>query len=99
MPQDQPLLALERIGTDAAGPYPSAIADSCKEGLLSRAHTRYITKHLQQGIDSDHFRVKRAMMRVGGFHSFHTARRTICGLEFLLWLRESFGFSGAWTVR
>ncbi|WP_456686727.1 DDE-type integrase/transposase/recombinase, partial [Bradyrhizobium sp. P5_C11_2] len=58
----------------------------------------YVTKHLQQGIESDHFRVKRAMPRVGGFRSFHTARRTICGFEAMLWLRKGFGFAGAWTV-
>jgi hypothetical protein len=43
--------------------------------------------------------MKRAMPRVGGFRSFNTARRTICGFEAMLWLRKGFGFSGAWTVR
>ena len=57
------------------------------------------TKHLQQGIESDHFRVKRPMPRVGGFRSFHAARRTIQGFEAMLWLRKGFGFAGAWTVR
>ena len=56
------------------------------------------TKHLQQGIESDHFRVKRPMPRIGGFQSFHTARRTIRGFEAMLWLRKGFGFAGAWTV-
>ena len=37
MLQDQPLLAPDRIGTDGAGTYPPAIAESCKEGLLPRA--------------------------------------------------------------
>ena len=59
----------------------------------------YVTKHLQQGIESDHFRVKRAMPRIGGFQSFLTARRTIQGFEAMLWLRKGFGFAGAWTVR
>jgi IS6 family transposase len=48
----------------------------------------YVTKHLQQGIESDHFRVKRPMPRIGGFQSFHTARRTIRGFEAMLWLRK-----------
>ena len=99
MLQDQPLLAPNRIGTDGAGPYPSAIAESRDEGLLPRTPIHHVTNHLQQGIESDHFRVKRATPRVGGFHSFHTARRTICGFEAMLWLRKGFGFSGAWTVR
>ena len=58
----------------------------------------YVTKHLQQGIESDHFRVKRPMPRIGGFQAFHTARRTIQGFEAMLWLRKGFGFAGAWTV-
>ena len=44
------------------------------------------------------FRVKRPMPRIGGFQSFHTARRTIRGFEAMLWLRKGFGFAGAWTV-
>ena len=99
MLQDQPLLAPDRIGTDGAGPYPPAIAKSREQGLLPHTPVHYVTKHLQQGIESDHFRVKRAMPRVGGFRSFNTARRTICGLEAMLWLRKGFGFSVAWTVR
>ncbi len=59
----------------------------------------YVTKHLQQGIESDHFRVKKNMPRIGGFQSFATARRTIKGFEAMLWLRKGFGFAGAWTVR
>jgi transposase, IS6 family len=98
MLQDQPLLAPDRIGTDAAGPYPPAIAEAKKGGLLARTPLHYVTKHLQQGIESDHFRVKKNMPRVGGLQSFNTARRTIQGFEAMLWLRKGFGFSGAWTV-
>jgi hypothetical protein len=39
------------------------------------------------------------MPRIGGFRSFHTARRTIQGFEAMLWLRKGFGFAGPWTVR
>ena len=95
----EPLLAPDRIGTDSAGTYPPAIAESRKEGLLPRPPTHYVTKHLQQGIESDHFRVKKNMPRIGGFQSFNTARRTIQGFEAMLWLRKGFGFAGAWTVR
>ncbi|GJD66964.1 IS6 family transposase ISMtsp1 [Methylobacterium frigidaeris] len=79
MLQDQPLLVPDWICTDGVGPYPPAIVESRKEGLLLCAPTHHVTKHLQQGIESDHFRVKRVMPRVGGFRSFHTARRTIQG--------------------
>ncbi len=71
---------------------------SAQAGLLARTPLHYVTKHLQQGIESDHFRVKKNMPRIGGFQSFGTARRTIQGFEAMLWLRKGFGFAGAWTV-
>jgi transposase, IS6 family len=96
--QDEPLLSPDRIGTDAAGPYPPALTATRKAGLLARTPVHYVTKHLQQGIESDHFRVKKPMPWVGGFQAFHTARRTIQGFEAMLWLRKGFGFAGTWTV-
>ncbi|MCK2057258.1 IS6 family transposase [Methylobacterium sp. 37f] len=96
---DQPLLAPDRIGTDGASIYPPAIVAVRTDGLPACTPTHYVTKQLQQGIESDHFRVKQPMPRVGGFHSFNTARRTTCGFEAMLWLRKGFGFAGAWTVR
>ena len=57
-----------------------------------------MTKHLQQGIESDHFRLKKNVPRVGCFQSFNTARRSIQGFEAMLWLRKGFGFAGPWTV-
>src|SRR3954463_10080623 len=98
MLQEEPLLSPDRIGTDGAGSYPPAIAAARKDGLLARTPAHYVTKHLQQGIESDHFRVKRPMPRIGCFQAFHTARRTIQGFEAMLWLRKGFGFAGAWTV-
>ena len=65
----------DRIGTDGAGPYPPAITAARKDGLLPHEPLHYVAKHLQQGIESDHFRVKRPMPRIGGFQSFHTACR------------------------
>src|SRR3954454_16988104 len=69
-----------------------------KPGSWRAPPVHYVTKHLQQGIESDHFRVKRPMPWVGCFQSFQTARRTIQGFEAMLWLRKGFGFAGAWTV-
>src|SRR4051812_15576725 len=93
--EGQPLRAPDRIGTDAAGPYPPAIAATHKAGLLARTPVHYVTKHLQQGIESDHFRVKKNMPRIGGFRSFHTARRTIQGFEAMLWgLSQRFSAHG-----
>ncbi|UDL94065.1 IS6 family transposase [Lichenihabitans sp. PAMC28606] len=92
------LLSPDRIGTDGAGTYPGAIAAARTEGRLARDPIHYVTKHLQQGIESDHFRLKKNMPRAGGFHSFNTARRSIQGFEAMLWMRKGFGFAGPWTV-
>jgi transposase, IS6 family len=59
----------------------------------------YVTKHLQQGIESDHFRVKKNMPKVGGFRSFNSARKSIAGFEAMLRLKKGFGFTGQWSVR
>jgi transposase, IS6 family len=98
MLKDQPLLAPDRIGTDGAGPYPPAITAARKDRILPQEPLHYVSKHLQQGIEGDHFRVKRPMPRIGGFQSFRTALRTIRGFEAMLWLRKGFDFAGAWTV-
>ena len=98
MLKDGPLLSPDRIGTDGAGTYPGAITAARNEGRLARDPVHHVTKHLQQGIESDHFRLKKNMPRVGGFQSFNTARRSIQGFEAMLWLRKGFGFAGAWTV-
>ena len=77
---------------------PTSHQGCLESGLLARTPLHSVPKHLQQRIESDHFRVKRPMPRVGGFQSFPTARRTIQGFEAMLWLRKGFGFAGAWTV-
>ena len=64
----------------------------------SQNPVHYVTKHLQQGIESDHFRVKKNMPKIGGFQSFKTARRTIAGFVAMPWLKKGFGFSGDWTA-
>ena len=77
MLKDGPLLSPDRIGTDGAGTYPGAIAAARKEGRLARDPVHHVTKHLQQGIESDHLRLKKNMPRVGGFQSFGSARRSL----------------------
>lgn len=98
MLKDEPLLAPKKVGTDGATTFPSAIKTAVNDGLLDPDPVHYVTKHQQQGIESDHFRVKKNMPKIGGFQSFNTARRTIAGFEAMLWLRKGFGVSGGWTV-
>ena len=77
MLKDEPLLSSAKIGTDGANTFPSAIKTSVDGGLLQPNPVHYVTIHLQQRIESDHFRVKKNMPKIGGFQSFKTARRTI----------------------
>ena len=98
MLKDEPLLSPGKIGTDGANTFPSTIKQSLDKGHLRPDPVHYVTKHLQQRIESDHFRVKKNMPRIGGFQSFHTARRTIAGFEAMLWLKKGFAFAGQWTV-
>jgi transposase-like protein len=98
MLKDEPLLSPGKIGTDGANTFPSTIRAAVDDGHLHPDPVHYVTKDLQQGIESDHFRVKKNMPKIGGFQSFDTARRTIAGFEAMLWLRKGFGFSGEWTV-
>src|SRR4051794_23229580 len=57
MLQEEPLLSPDQIGTDGAGAYPPAITAARKDGLLPRTPVHYVTKHLQQGIESPPSRV------------------------------------------
>ena len=98
MLKDDPLLAPDRIGTDGASIYPATISEAVKAGMLQDGPTHYVTKHLPQAIESDHFHVKKNMPKIGGFQSFQTAHRTIAGFEAMLWLKKGFGFVGEWTV-
>ena len=47
------------------------IAATWKDGLLPLTPVHYVTKHLQQGIESGHLRVNKNMPRIGGFQLFH----------------------------
>ncbi|KZM38794.1 transposase [Labrenzia sp. OB1] len=99
MLRDAPLLSPGKIGTDGAGTFPPTIGDAVNVGLLASRPVHYVTKHLQQGIESDHFRVKKNMPKVGGFRSFNSARKSIAGFEAMLWLKKGFGATGQWSVR
>lgn len=58
MLKDEPLLSPGKIGTDGANTFPSTIKTAVEDGLLHPGPVHYVTKHFQQGIESDHFRVK-----------------------------------------
>ena len=78
---------------------PTAILEAAKAGLMPGKPKHRVSKHLQQGIESDHFHVDKNMPKNGGFQSFASAKRTIAGFEAMLWLKKGFGFTGEGTVR
>jgi hypothetical protein len=80
----------DRIGASGAGTYQPAIVTARNNGLLARSPIHYVTKHLQQGVESDHFRLKN-MPRIDGFRSLHTVRRVIQGFGAMLWLHRASG--------
>jgi transposase, IS6 family len=98
MLKDEPLFSAAKIGMDGSNTLPSAIRTPADDGHLHPDPVHYVTKHLQKRIESDHFRVKKNMAKIGGFHSFKTTPRTIARFEAMLWQRKGFGFSGAWIV-
>ncbi|MBP2444292.1 IS6 family transposase [Rhizobium leguminosarum] len=77
MLKDEPLLSPGKIGTEGANTFPSTIKTSVEEGLLHPGPVHYVTKHLQQGIESDYFRVKRTCRKSVGFdHSIQPGERS-----------------------
>jgi len=68
------------------------------EHILSDSCQHETRKLLQQGIESDHFRLKKVMARNGCFQSFNTARKTLKGHEAILWIKKRLGVKGKWTI-
>ena len=60
--------------------------------------THRVSKRLQQGIESEHFHVKKNMPQIGGFQWFASAKRSIAGIEAKLWLKKGLGFADEGTV-
>ena len=93
------LFAPSSIGTDGASVFPQTLETMVDEGILPKKHKHHVTKILQQGIESDHFRLKKNIPKNGCFQTFQTARRTLKGYEAMLWLKKGFGWIGEWTVK
>lgn len=92
------LFAPTHIGTDKANPFPKTIQTMKKEHILSNSCQHATGKSLQQGIESDHFRLKKVMAKNGCFQSFNTARKTLKGYEAMLLIKKGLGFKGKWTI-
>lgn len=69
------------IGTDKHASYPEAFAASVKEKVLPVDCKLRRVKYLNNGIEQDHRAIRRGWRAMQCFRSFHTAERTLEGVE------------------
>jgi transposase-like protein len=69
------------IGTDKHASYPEAFAASVKERVLPADCKLRRVKYLNNVIEQDHRAIRRRWRAMQCFRSFHTAERTIEGVE------------------
>jgi transposase, IS6 family len=69
------------IGTDKHASYPEAFAASVQEKVLPRGCKLRRVKYLNNVIEQDHRAIRRRWQAMQCFCSFHTAERTIEGIE------------------
>jgi IS6 family transposase len=69
------------IGTDKHASYPEAFAISMKEKVLPIDCKLRRVKYLNNIIEQDHRAIRRRWLAMQCFRPFHTAERTIEGLE------------------
>ena len=77
-----------RIGTDKHASYPEVFASSVKEKILPADCKLRRVKYLNNIIEQDHRAIRRRWRAMQCFRSFHTAERTIEGVEALHMLRK-----------
>src|SRR5919112_4818575 len=76
------------IGTDKHASYPEAFAVSVKERVLPQDCKLRRVKYLNNIIEQDHRAIRRRWRAMQCFRSFHTAERTIEGVEALHMMRK-----------
>src|SRR4051812_17168827 len=76
------------VGTDKHASYPEAFASSVKEKVLPRDCKLRRVKYLNNIIEQDHRAVRKRWRAMQGFRSFHTAERTLEGIEALHMMRK-----------
>jgi IS6 family transposase len=69
------------IGTDKHASYPKAVASSVKEKVLPFDCNLRRVKYLDNVIEQDHRAIRKGWRAMQCFRSFHTAERTIEGIE------------------
>jgi transposase-like protein len=76
------------IGTDKHASYPEAFAASTREKVLPRDCKLRRVKYLNNVIEQDHRTIRRRWRAMQCFRSFHTAERTLEGVESMHMLRK-----------
>jgi IS6 family transposase len=76
------------VGTDKHASYPEAFAASVKEKVLPRDCKLRRVKYLNNIIEQDHRAIRRRWRAMQCFRSFHTAERTLEGIESLNMMRK-----------
>ncbi len=76
------------IGTDKHASYPEAFAASIKEKVVPSDCKLRRVKYLNNVIEQDHRAVRRRWRAMQCFRSFHTAERTLEGVEALHMMRK-----------
>ena len=79
------------IGTDKHAPYPEAFATSVKEKVFPADCKLRRVKYLNNVIEQDHRAIRRRWRAMQCFRSFHTAERTIEGIEAAHMMRKRTG--------
>jgi transposase, IS6 family len=69
------------VGTDKHASYPEAFTSSIKEKVLPADCKLRRVKYLNNVIEQDHRAIRRRWRAMQCFRSFHTAERTIEGIE------------------
>ena len=76
------------IDTDKRASYPEAFATSIKEKVLPKDCKLRRVKYLNNIIEQDHRTIRRRWRAMQCFRSFHTAERTLEGIEALHMMRK-----------
>lgn len=76
------------INVDNSTAYPPAFDGLKKEDILPQETTLRQVKYLNNAIEQDHRSVKRLTRPMLGFQSFHTAHRTLRGIETMSMTRK-----------
>jgi len=76
------------FGTDKHASYPEAFAASVREKVLPRDCKLQRVKYLNNVIEQDHRAIRRRWRAAQCFRSFHTAERTLEGIEVMHMMRK-----------